>query len=951
MSVNIPLSADINTSSFEMVKTYLNEIAKRAGMSAKEIEDMNKAIAASGTSSQKAAQQVEAGMKTVEQAASDSGSEVEGMNQAIADTGTKSKKAGQEAQAGLKTVEQAAARTEKEVEDLNQALGEGGAKSQKSSQEAQAGLKTVEQAASRSEKEVEDLSQALVDTGTKGKKASQEVQVGLKDVEQSATRTEKKIEDLNDEVEDTGKKTKKAGQEAQGSLKGLERMANSAGAALVAAFSVQLVMNFQKAVLATTGEFQKMEAVLTNTLGSDSAAQLAMAQLMDFASKTPFAVDELTGAFIKLTNQGFQPTLEEMRKLGDLASSTGKTFDQLAEAIIDGQVGEFERLKEFGIRAKQEGDKVTFTFKGVATEVERTEKAMRAYLVSLGDVEGVSGSMAAISDTVAGKLSNMEDNITQLHKAIGDRQSGIYADSLDWLNSFLELATLSVQSLRDLKESARQITMADNVSETRKEVDFLITRFGAQLSTQEAINKAIDLTIQSYRDLSDNIDGDITAGKLWKQVEALEQYRKELLANAQAEQDKADSDAKAVQDKLDKEAQARAQAEAAKRAAEKARIDSLGMIAKIEHEITEAQKARKQADSVEEVSRIDARIEALQKELALINLMAKGIHVQSRNPFDGIDEEVKKSLDKMNDNAKKAFEKSIDDAKAWAEQSKEVTRRAAEFWRDFQHEASYAVLDTYLNIEERGAQNTQVELERLEQEKQAKLLLAGQDAEQRLVIEEEYAARKEELRQKEKGRMIREAIAQRALSVFNIIQSSLQGATAALAPPPIGLGPIAGAPVAMGIKVLGALNVAAALSAPLPKFKDGVFDLKGSGTSTSDSIHAMLSRGESVVHAEGTNRFKDIIKPIIEDRSMNYEKLMGIIMDKVPLRLRGDVMNPREKRPVINEKYLVEGIVSGLGKVIKNKKETTIHIDRSGVSQREKRRGIVVKQMQNFLYD
>ena len=52
------------------------------------------------------------------------------------------------------------------------------------------------------------------------------------------------------------------------------------------------------------------------------------------ASKTPFAVVELTQAFVKLANQGFRPTTDELRKLGDLASSTGKQFDQLAEAII-----------------------------------------------------------------------------------------------------------------------------------------------------------------------------------------------------------------------------------------------------------------------------------------------------------------------------------------------------------------------------------------------------------------------------------------------------------------------------------------------------------------------------------------------------------------------------------------------------------------------------------------
>lgn len=102
----------------------------------------------------------------------------------------------------------------------------------------------------------------------------------------------------------------------------------------------------------------------------------------------------LTGVFVKLANAGFRPTGQQMTKLGDLASSTGKQMDQLAEAIIDAQTGEFERLKEFGIRAKDAGDSVIFTYKGVQTTVEKTSGSIRDYIVSLGDAEGVSGSMA-----------------------------------------------------------------------------------------------------------------------------------------------------------------------------------------------------------------------------------------------------------------------------------------------------------------------------------------------------------------------------------------------------------------------------------------------------------------------------------------------------------------------------------------------------------------------------
>ena len=102
-------------------------------------------------------------------------------------------------------------------------------------------------------------------------------------------------------------------------------------------------------IIDSTAKFQRFETVLTNTLGSNSKAKKALDDIVLFAATTPFQVDELTDSFIRFANRGINLTLEEMTKLGDIASSQGKSFNQLTEAILDAQTGEFERLKEFGI--------------------------------------------------------------------------------------------------------------------------------------------------------------------------------------------------------------------------------------------------------------------------------------------------------------------------------------------------------------------------------------------------------------------------------------------------------------------------------------------------------------------------------------------------------------------------------------------------------------------------
>jgi phage tail tape-measure protein len=209
--------------------------------------------------------------------------------------------------------------------------------------------------------------------------------------EQDAINSMKKF---NTELGNTGKKATETGDKLSNAFDkgkegvgGLSKSLGGLGPAIVGAFSVTAVLGFAKAVFDTTANFEKLGAVLKNTLGSGAQASLALEGIKEFAKTTPFAVAELTASFVKLANQGFVPTTNQLRKLGDLASSTGKGFDQLTEAIIDAQVGEFERLKDFGIRASKAGDQVKFTFKDVETQVKFNNTAIREYILSLGDYE------------------------------------------------------------------------------------------------------------------------------------------------------------------------------------------------------------------------------------------------------------------------------------------------------------------------------------------------------------------------------------------------------------------------------------------------------------------------------------------------------------------------------------------------------------------------------------
>lgn len=238
-----------------------------------------------------------------------------------------------------------------------------------------------------------------------------------------AKEAENRIKGLSDS---TAKETKK-----------MESSFSDASKALATIGGTFALTMLGKQILDTTAKFEKFGIVLRNTLGTDVGNQ-ALSMISEFAIKTPFQLDEITDSFIKMANQGFIPTQDEMTKLGDIASSTGKSFNQLSEALLDAQTNQFERLREFGITTSQTQDKVTFTFREQQTTVDKNNTSIRNYLLSLGDLKGIQGANALIAGSLTGKISNLSDSFDKMFNEIGKANSGVLYEGLNLTSSLIE---------------------------------------------------------------------------------------------------------------------------------------------------------------------------------------------------------------------------------------------------------------------------------------------------------------------------------------------------------------------------------------------------------------------------------------------------------------------------------------------------------------------------------
>lgn len=224
-----------------------------------------------------------------------------------------------------------------------------------------------------------------------------------------------KVNNRMEELRGTGKY-------AQQQLTAFDKTMNMAKTAAKGFIAVQLVRYLKDVGMKsyeTRKEYARFEATLRNATGSSEEAAKAMKMLQQLAKDTPASVSEWTESYIKLVNRGIKPTTDELTAMGDIAMSQGKDIDQFIEALLDAMTGENERLKEFGITASKNGKTTAYTFRGVTTEVQNTDMAIKNYILSLGKLQGVQGSMATQMNELAGLESNIGDQMESIYNKIG----------------------------------------------------------------------------------------------------------------------------------------------------------------------------------------------------------------------------------------------------------------------------------------------------------------------------------------------------------------------------------------------------------------------------------------------------------------------------------------------------------------------------------------------------
>jgi hypothetical protein len=254
----------------------------------------------------------------------------------------------------------------------------------------------------------------------------------------------------------------KAGDVARGMLSRTWEVMKTGAAVGVAAGAAMLPF------VKTAAQFEQYQAILETVDGSQAKAKQSMAWISKFAVDTPFELDQVTQAYVRLRAYGMDPTNGLLKTLGDTSAAMGKDVMSAVEAIADAITGENERLKEFGIKASTKGNTITYTYtdkNGIQKQLQvmkNDRKAIEQGLRQIWD-EKYAGAMERQSKTMGGLWSNLMDQWTRFQQMVMasgpfEKIKNQLSDLLDKINEMA--ANGQLQALAD-KVGAQMVRLID----------------------------------------------------------------------------------------------------------------------------------------------------------------------------------------------------------------------------------------------------------------------------------------------------------------------------------------------------------------------------------------------------------------------------------------------------------------------------------------------------------
>lgn len=241
------------------------------------------------------------------------------------------------------------------------------------------------------------------------------------------------------------------GQNAQAEGNAIESTMKRISGAMAGFFAAGQLKNFAIKVAHVRGEFQQLEIAFNTMLGSKQKADALMQQLIKTAATTPFSMSEVAQSAKQLLAYGVEGEKVNgtLIRLGDIAAGLsiplgdltylygttmvqGRMYTQDLNQFLNRGIPLTDELaKQFGVTK----DKVRELVEQGKVGFPEVEKAIISLTSEGGRFYGLT---EALSKSITGQLSNLEDEIEQMFNEIGKSSEGFISSSIRAVASVVE---------------------------------------------------------------------------------------------------------------------------------------------------------------------------------------------------------------------------------------------------------------------------------------------------------------------------------------------------------------------------------------------------------------------------------------------------------------------------------------------------------------------------------
>ena len=190
--------------------------------------------------------------------------------------------------------------------------------------------------------------------------------------------------------------------------------------------------------------YERYRVVLTTFLGSQQKANQELQRLQKLADGLPQDLSDITQAFTIFSRFGLDTSSKSLTAFSNIAAANSKSFTQLGEAVADALTGEFERLKEFGIKVSRENDGFVARIGEQQVAVASTSTELVKQLRALGEEGGKFADAARI-------------NATTLNQAISNLNGAIFTTSVSIMEQFKPALRDVINELSELLRNNQDV--------------------------------------------------------------------------------------------------------------------------------------------------------------------------------------------------------------------------------------------------------------------------------------------------------------------------------------------------------------------------------------------------------------------------------------------------------------------------------------------------------------